>query len=151
LVHLHPDAVVVWQNAEISRGHDGVRKYYDKNLGGPDAVLESYTVEPTVSERTALYGDDMGIAYGTIRCHFKFKDGRQFDLTGPWSATLVRNNGTWQIVSFHASVGLFDNPLLLRMTTWLLWGCIAAFAGGLAIGTVLMAVLMAVIKRRKRV
>lgn len=145
LTYLHPDIVVVWQDAEVSRGHEGVRQYYRDKLGSPDAILDSYTVEPTVAERTALHGEDMGIAYGTVLCHFAFKNGREFDLTGPWSATLVRTDGSWQIASFHASSGLFDNPLLAQLRTWLLWGCVAAGIAGVVIG----AVIVALLKRRR--
>ncbi len=145
LKHVHPDVVVVWQNAEISRGHKGVRKYYEEKLGGPNAVLKSYTVEPIVEERTSLHGDDAGVAYGTVLCRFEFKNGRRFELNGPWSAMLVRNNGTWQIAGFHASSGLFDNPLLLSARNWLVWGCILAALAGMVIG----AVVTSIRKRRK--
>lgn len=144
--HIHPDVVVVWQNAVISRGHEGVRTYYKEALGGPEAVLESFTVEPKVQELTILHGDDTGIAYGTILCHFKFKGGRQFDLNGPWSATLVKNEGDWTIASFHASAGLFDNPLLLAAQAWLIRGC---FISGFA-GLILGAIIISVLKKRKK-
>src|SRR5437764_674206 len=36
LKHVHPNAVVTWQNAEVSRGHDGIRAYYKKMLEGPN-------------------------------------------------------------------------------------------------------------------
>src|SRR5262249_35994604 len=85
LKHLHPDVVVVWQNAEISRGHKGVRDYYLKTLGGPDAVLESYTIAPHVDELTIFYPGNTGISYGTTISRFKFKNGDTFDLNGPWS------------------------------------------------------------------
>ena len=147
LEHVHPDVVVVWQNAVISRGHAGIRDYYQQALGGPDAVLESYTVEPRVQELTIMHGDDMGIAYGKVLCHFKFKDGRQFDLEGPWSATMVRNEGAWQIASFHASSGLFDNPWLLAAKSWLIKGCVASLVVGVALG----AAVMGLFRRQRRV
>jgi ketosteroid isomerase-like protein len=146
LSHLHPDVVVVWQDGVTSRGHDGVRKYYNDNLGGPDAVLESYTVEPQIDELTLLHGDDTGVSFGRILCHFKFKSGREFDLDGPFSATLVRQNGEWKIAGFHASAGLFDNPLLMATKQMLVIGCIAAAAIGLVVG----AAVVAIFKRRKR-
>jgi ketosteroid isomerase-like protein len=145
LKHLHPNVVVVWQNAEISRKHQGVRDYYLKTLGGPNAVLESYTVDPHVDELTIFYGADTGISYGTATSHFKFKDGETFALHGPWSATLVKEDGRWQIVEFHASAGLFDNPLVAAAKKALYWGCGLAGAAGLAVGMLGMAIF-----RRKK-
>jgi ketosteroid isomerase-like protein len=147
LKQLHPNVMVVWQNAEISRGHQGVRDYYLKTLGGPDATLESYTVEPQVEELTIFHGNDTGISYGTTLSRFKFKNGDTFDLNGPWSATLVKENDRWQIVAFHASAGLFDNPLLAVAKRALYWGCGIAGAVGLAVG----ALAMAFIRRRPKV
>lgn len=136
LAHVHPNVVVVWQNAEISRGHDGVRKYYDEMLGAPNALLSSYTIEPSVQELTVLHGDDTGIAYGSVLCHFTFKSGVEFDLTGPWSATMVRHDGKWTIAAFHASAGLFDNPLLLAAKRSLVWGCVTCALAGILLGGV---------------
>jgi hypothetical protein len=146
LKHLHPNVVVVWQNAEISRGHQGVRDYYLKTLGGPNAVLESYTIDPPdVKELTDFYGPNTGISYGTTTSHFKFKNGNTFDLHGPWSATLVKDNDRWQIVAFHASAGLFDNPVLAAATKTIYWAAGIAGAAGLILGAAVTAFL-----KRKR-
>ena len=47
---LHPDVVVTWQNAEVSRGRDGVKAYYERMLAGPSRVVESFAVQPVVDE-----------------------------------------------------------------------------------------------------
>ena len=134
LQQLDEDVVAVWQDGTVSRGHEGVRAYYQKTLGGENAVLKSYTVEPKVAELTILHGDDAGVAYGTVLAKFEFKNGRQFELEGPWSATLVRKDGQWKIGSFHASAGLFDNPLLKQAQAWWMTGVIASLAVGLLVG-----------------
>jgi ketosteroid isomerase-like protein len=130
LTHLDKDVVVTWMNAEVSRGPDGVRAYYDKMTKGPDRVVESVTINPEVDELTHLYGDT-GIASGSSQDHFKLADGRDFVVPTRWSGTLVRKDGRWLIAEFHASTNLFDNPVLhiaIRKTaTWV--GCGAAVAG----------------------
>lgn len=145
LPHLHPNVVIVWQNAEISRKHQGVRDYYQKTLGGPDSILKSFSVEPTVDELTIFYGDNTGISYGKAVSKFKFRDGDTFDLNGPWSATLVKTDGRWQIAEFHASAGLFDNPLLEAAKNALYIG--VAVAGG--VGVLLGAMIVLIVKRRQ--
>lgn len=117
---LHPNVVVTWQNAEVSRGREGVKKYYERMLTGPTRVVESFAVQPTVDELTLLYGDDTGIAFGRSQDHFALKGGLDFTLDGRWTATLVRHEGRWVVASFHASTNLFDN-VLLRVEQRLKW------------------------------
>ena len=50
LPFLHPNVVVTWHNAEVSRGRDGVRKYLDRMLHGPAKVVESFGAEVKVEE-----------------------------------------------------------------------------------------------------
>lgn len=130
---LHPNVVVTWQNAEVSRGRDGVKAYYERMLDGPSKVVESFAVQPTVDELTLLYGGDTGIAFGRSRDHFVLKGGLDFTLDGRWSATLVRHEGRWVVASFHASTNLFDN-VLLRIERRLKWWVGAV---GLLLGLIL--------------
>ena len=131
LTHLHPNVVVTWQNAEVSRGHAGVREYLQRMTSGPNAAVRSFRTEPTVDELTILYGGDTtGVAFGSSRDTFDLTDGSKFVLNGRWSATLVRDGGRWLVASFHASTNLFDNPLL-NMTKRT---AVVSGAGGLVIG-----------------
>ena len=122
LTYLHPDIAVTWHNAEISRGRDGVKAYHDKMLVGPNRIVRELTADIEVDRLSSLFGGDTAIAEGTSVEHFKLMDGLEFTLTGRWSATLVRENGSWLIVCVHTSNNLFDNPLLdgaRRMSYWL--------------------------------
>ena len=112
LSYLHPNVVVSWQNAEVSRGRDGVRTYLNRVLRGPDKFVESYSTELNVDELTILYGGDTGISFGSAVDHFKLSNGSSLDIPSRWSATLVNEGGKWLIASVHSSTNLFDNPLL---------------------------------------
>src|SRR6187549_883692 len=65
LTYFHPNAVITWHNAEVSRGRDGIRKYMVRMLEGPEKVLESFKADVKVDELTILYGGDTGIAFGS--------------------------------------------------------------------------------------
>src|SRR5436305_6327407 len=65
LAYFHPNAVVTWHNAEVSRGRDGVRKYLSRMLDGPDKVVERFRADVDVDELTILYGGDTGISFGS--------------------------------------------------------------------------------------
>jgi uncharacterized protein (TIGR02246 family) len=137
LTFFHPNAVITWHNAEVSRGRDGIRKYMSRMLEGPDKAVESFKADVNVDELTALYGGDTGISFGSAVEHFAMTSGRTFDLSARWSATLVKHDGRWLIASLHASDNLFDNPLLnmARRMAW--WAGGIALLVGLGLGFVL--------------
>jgi uncharacterized protein (TIGR02246 family) len=121
LSYFHPNAVITWHNAEVSRGRDGARAYMDRMLNGPNKVVESYKADVNVDELTILYGGDTGISFGSAIEHFKMANGKTMDLPARWSATLVKENGQWLIANLHASDNLFDNPLLNAAKGALYW------------------------------
>jgi ketosteroid isomerase-like protein len=146
LEFLHPNVVITWQNAEVSRGRDGVRAYLARMTSGPAKVVGRFQTEPTVDELTILYGGDAGIAFGTSKDRFELTDGMNFDLTGRWSATMVREGGRWLIASFHASSNLFDNPVLNLATRSTMWTGV----GGLVVGALIALIVSALVWRRRR-
>ena len=47
LTYFHPNAVVTWHNAEVSRGRDGIRKYLGRMLEGPNKAVASFSARRT--------------------------------------------------------------------------------------------------------
>lgn len=138
LSHLHPNVVVTWQNAEVSRGHAGVRAYLDRMLQGDNRIVDQFTTQPTVDELTILYGGDAGIAFGSSADHFQLHNGPAFDLASRWTATLVKDEGVWKVAAFHASTNLFDNPVTQAARRYLIWTGVGALIVGLVIGAIIM-------------
>lgn len=134
LRHLHPDVVVTWQNAEVSRKPEGVRAYLVRMLQGTDRMVDDFSTNVAVDELTILHGGDTGISFGSSRDHFKLRSGQSFDLNSRWSATVVRHDGRWVVGAFHASVNLFDNPLLVGSQRLALGGSIGALIVGIVLG-----------------
>jgi ketosteroid isomerase-like protein len=132
LAYMHPNVVVTWHNAEVSRGRDGVRAYLTRMLSGPNRIVTSFSATVGVDELTILYGGDTGISFGGAIEHFKLKDGKTLDLPARWSATLVKEGDKWLIASLHASDNLFDNPLLAMAKRTAYW----AGGGGLVVGLI---------------
>ncbi len=129
LKHLHKNVVVTWLDGTVSRGPDEVKAYYERMMKGNQRKVESIKINPTVTRLSDLYGNT-AVAYGTSDDHFKLTSGLEFDVHSSWSGTLVKEDGQWRIVSFHASTDLFDNPLLnasKKVTYWA--GGIAAVVG----------------------
>jgi uncharacterized protein (TIGR02246 family) len=130
LQFLHPNVVVTWHNAEVSRGREGVRKYLERMLHGPAKVVEKFGADVKVDELSIIYGGDTAIAFGSADERFTLAGGKQIDFTGRWSATMVKEGGRWLIASLHSSDNLFDNPLL-NAAKYGLW---VAACGALAVG-----------------
>ena len=129
LSYLHKNVTVTWLNGEVSRGPDEVKAYYDRMMTGDKKVVQRIMIKPEVERLSDLYGDS-AVAYGHSDDHFELTSGLSFDVRSRWSATLVKEDGRWKIVSFHASTGLFDNPLLNAAKQTAYWaGGIAAVVG----------------------
>ena len=145
LSYLHPDIVVTWQNAEVSHGREGVRKYYDRMMVGPDSVVVDMKSNPVVEGRR-MYGDT-SVSYGAMNDWFKLREGTEVALNSRFSAHLARQpDGKWLVTGFHASSNAFDSDvhrLYARKA-----GTMAGIAGAVA-GLVLGAVVGAVIGRGK--
>jgi ketosteroid isomerase-like protein len=135
--YLHPNVVVTWQNAEVSRGRDGVRAYLNRMLTGPNKVVANFGADLNVDELTILYGGYTGISFGSSREHVGLVSGRSIDYNGRWSATLVKEDGKWLIASLHASTNLFDNPFLSIARRMMYVVGVVALIVGLALGLLL--------------
>jgi len=133
LKHLHPNVIVTWQNAEVSRGRDGVREYLERKTGGANPIVKGFHTSVEIDELTALYGNT-GIAYGSSLDHFDLVGGQSFDLHGRWTFVLVKDQGQWLVAAMHASTNLFDNPLLNAAKRAAVLGSAAAFVTALLLG-----------------
>ncbi|HZN36558.1 MAG TPA: nuclear transport factor 2 family protein [Pirellulaceae bacterium] len=134
LAELDENVVVTWQDATVSRGPDGVREYYDKKVGGPDSIVKDMKTTCTIDRYSQLYNDRRtAAAAGKLEQNFTLRDGKQFQLTSPWTATLVKEEDEWKIAAFHVSTNMFDNGVLhLYVMQNRLW------AGGIAGGVSLL-------------
>lgn len=134
LGYLHPDVVVTWQNAEVSRGPAGFAEYYKRMMSGPESIVAALEMDTKVDELSILHGDDTAIAFGSSADRFELRSGLEFALNSRWSATLVKKDGRWLVASLHASTDLFDNALLDRAKSMLVYGSGVALALGLGVG-----------------
>ena len=135
LPHLHKNVVATWQNNEVVRGRDQLREFLGKLDSGEDRVFQGYKESPTADELTILYGDDIGIAFGSSVPHYKIL-GMEFDLENRWTATLVKEDGRWLIASYHVSANVLDNPVLKIAEKAVYWSGGIALVVGIVLGMV---------------
>jgi hypothetical protein len=109
-----PEVVITWQNAEISRGHEQVRAYYERMIKGAGGmpIVRKLSTKASLGGPAVFYGDT-AVAYGTTVDRFDLTEGLDFTLNANWSTTVIKtSDGQWKVASLHFSTNLFDNTLL---------------------------------------
>jgi hypothetical protein len=140
---LTSQVVVVWLDGTECHGIEEVVQYLKSKTEGENAVVDRFKVTTEVAALSDLYGEDTAVAFGAAKSDFLLR-GSEISMEGPWAGTMVKEDGEWKLASLTASIGAFDNPLLiwLRRALWAV-GIVATLAG-LIIGWL-------VGRRRKRV
>jgi uncharacterized protein (TIGR02246 family) len=130
---LDDEVVVTWQNGRVNKGRKEVKAYYEEMTTGPKRVVEKSSIEPVPDDLSIFYNDSKtAIAWGSSKDHYKLTDGTEFDQETRWSATVVKKDGKWKVVSVHISVNMFDNPILnMAIKKTGIW--IGSIAGGIGL------------------
>jgi uncharacterized protein (TIGR02246 family) len=139
LAFLTDDVVVTFMDGHQCRGKDEVRAYFEKMLQGEKRLVDEYNVRVEVAGLTKIYGGDTGVAHGMATSEFHLTDGRDFTVTGPWTATTVWEHGTWKIAAFHSSADMFHNPILDMVKEYMIWVGIGALILGFILGLAIAA------------
>lgn len=139
LSHLHPDAVITWQDNQVCRGRDGLKEFFEKR--GKN-TFKGYKVPPTPDGLSILYGGDTAISTGETVASYSLL-GREHELLSRWTATLVKEDGRWLLAGYHLSMNVLDNPLLNTAKNGLYLATAVALLAGIGIG-----ILIARKKRR---
>src|SRR5690349_7783664 len=66
-----PAATVTWLNAEVSRGHDEIKGYYNRMVKGEQRILDKYTTAAKVAAPAQFYGNgEVAVADGPMEDDF---------------------------------------------------------------------------------
>lgn len=120
-----------------------VKAYYEEMTKGPNRVVQKSTIQPEADDLSFLYNDGKtAVAWGNSKDHYLLTDGTEFDQDTRWSATVVKKDGKWKVVSVHISVNMFDNPVLhLAIKKTGIWAGSIAGGGGLLVGLIIGALI----------
>ena len=141
--YCHKDIIATWQDGTTSEGHAGVIAEFDKLK----QFISKMTVDATTDKRLILNDGRLVISSGEMRDVYELSRGPVVNLHSRWSATLVKENDRWWLVSFCAATNAFENEVLdLYLTSQ---KYITAAIAGL-IGIVAGVVMMRVIRGRGR-
>jgi ketosteroid isomerase-like protein len=132
--HLHRNIVFTAMNGEVCRGRDALRTYFNRMMNDLGHIVDSLSINPTLDRLTDIYSGTIGVAYGSSLDRYQLTNGQEFDVNARWTATMVKENGDWQIASFQSAANIFDNPLLNKAKSALYWGAGVAGVVGLVLG-----------------
>lgn len=125
------DVTVTWLNAEVSRGKNEVKEYYNRMVGGEGTILSKYLTKVSLAAPARFFGD-IALAEGIAADEFFPHARSPFHLDSRWSATLRKADDQWQIATLHLSTNVFTNPLMAEAQDWVRYAGIGGlFAGGL--------------------
>jgi hypothetical protein len=125
--HCHPDVIATWQDGTSGQGYDAVLAEFEKL----SKFIDKMTVQPDTDMRLIYTDARMVVASGSMRDHYALARGVDVDLNSRWTATLVKENDKWLLLSFSASTNAFQNEVIslyLRNTIYVS-AAIAAVAG----------------------
>ena len=128
---LAPGFVLVLADQTVITSLEGLKTYFHAMFRAEDAPLRGVTIEPQALARSQLIDQRVAVDYGMSSDTYLLPGGHPMTMESRWTATLVQNQGRWQIQSLHAGVNILDNPILTaaRQASWL-WAL-----GGLVLGT----------------
>lgn len=141
------DLRVTTINQEVISKRSEITAYFEKWFG-EGGYLKTLEITLTPDAVTELYGDkSFGIVRGSGDEKYVLADGRYFDMSTRWTATVMKDtDGQWRILSLHIGTNFLDNPILDKAESALM-----TFAGGgLVAGLVLGWLIAFVFTRRKR-
>lgn len=133
VTYLAPDVVVTWQNGEVSQGPAAVRSYYQRMMTGDNRIVREIKAEPQVLGRHIT--GDTAISWGSLHDRFVLNDGRELPFNTVFTLTTAKRGDHWLVTSYHASVSVFENPVLALATRKVgIWVGGGAAAIGLLLG-----------------
>ena len=135
VAQMHPSATVTWLNAEVSRGHDEIKAYYNRMVKGPERILDKYTTKAEVAAHARFFGNGtVAVADGTTEDDFYPVARDHFHLSSRWTSTSAKIDGQWKVVGMHLSSNVFTNDLIAEAKRAAIYTGVGGTLGGILIG-----------------
>ncbi len=130
---LAPGFFVVMADQTVITDFENLKAYFQANFRAEDAPLRGLRIEPEALALSQFIDGQVAVDYGMSTDTYSLPGGATMEMESRWTATLVQNDGRWQIKTLHAGVNMVDNPILTaaRQGSYL-WA-----VGGLVVGALL--------------
>lgn len=116
---VHGKFSITTVDQQVFTNLDAFKTYFNSLFTGDRPPLKSITFNPTADALTEFVADNVGFVHGASTDTYVFADGDTRVMTSRWTATLVKDNDKWKILSVHIGVNLFDNPVITALKNWI--------------------------------
>ncbi len=117
-------------------GPEALFNYVESKLERYGSILTGLTVDPSISSPAVFHGDAAVVSLQSAD-RFHFRTGQEILVQSTYSATMARKPDGWKLVSLHAGVNAFQNPISDQKQKLWVGGVAAAGVGGLLLGWLL--------------
>jgi ketosteroid isomerase-like protein len=135
---LAPGFVLVMADQTVITDLDGLKAYFHAMFRADEAPLRGVTIEPQALALSQFINERVAVSYGMSTDTYLLPGGKPVTMESRWTATLVQNQGRWQIQSLHAGVNILDNPILTAASQvpylWALGGLVLGLLSGWMLG-----------------
>ena len=69
-------------------------------------------MDPVADAPTKIYDDRFGVVRGSNTEMYELANGNAYTFKTRWTATMIKDQGTWKILAIHNGTNFLDNPLL---------------------------------------
>lgn len=95
-------------------------------------------IEAEADEPSQIYTGTFAVARGSAKERYELADGRGFDIPTRWTATALKENGQWTVLTVHDGTNFLDNPIInaveRKSLTFTAGGAAAGAVAGFLLG-----------------
>jgi len=114
--YLHTPFAATMITQDLITTPEELQAYYDKWMRGDNAFVKKLTIAPEADALTQIYDDKYGIVYGSNVENYELATGNNYTLHSRWTATVIKDDGRWKLLTVHAGINFVDNPVLAAAT-----------------------------------
>lgn len=130
----HDKFTITTVDQKLFTNFDDFKAHFATLFSGANAPLKSITFNPEADALTEFIGDNVGLSTGTSTDTYDFTDGDTRTMTSRWTATVIKDGGSWKILNLHIGTNLLDNPVTEAAKSYVYKVGIGAGVGGLILG-----------------
>jgi ketosteroid isomerase-like protein len=106
--YCHEGVIAIWQDGTTSKGHAGVLAEFDKL----SQFIDKMQVQPTLESRLVLNDGKLVVSEGQMFDKYALSRGENVELKSRWTATLIKQDDRWRLISFSGTANAFDNQVV---------------------------------------